>query len=80
MLQNISIEQIVERAEAVGLSRKALARKAGVDPMTVKRGVEGRCETRNSNIRKLLGAVEAKEAELRQHLAAVERPQTGRAA
>jgi predicted transcriptional regulator len=63
----VPIDQILLRAKRVGLAQHDLCKKADVAQSTVTRAVSrGDCTTRT--LRKLLEALEAHEAELRQEL------------
>jgi len=78
MLPIVGIDHIKARAEAINLSLKDLARKAGVDPTTAYKGAKGETDTRRSTLNKLLGALERQEDKVRRHLREVERSGGGR--
>lgn len=74
-MQNLAtIGEIEARAKAVGLNLSALARLAKVAPSTAWRATQPGKDCLASTIRKLARAVEAREAEVRAHLAEVEPP------
>jgi predicted transcriptional regulator len=74
----IGIDQIVARAEAIGIPPMRLARMAGVDPATVYRGRKAKNNPRIGTVRKLLGTLERQEAAVGRHLKELERNGGGR--
>lgn len=61
MQQIVAISEIKNRAEAAGLTLKALAKRAGVNPATAYRGAKGDSDSRASTLRKLTEALTAVE-------------------
>jgi predicted transcriptional regulator len=74
----IDIRQIEARGKAIGLELAAIARMAGVNPITAWRGARGKVDPRASTVRKLLETLELQEARVRKHLAELERSGGGR--
>jgi predicted transcriptional regulator len=74
----IGIDQIIARAEAIGIRPKRLARMAGVDPATVYRGRKGQNNPRLGTVRELLETLERQEDRVRRHLKELERSGGGR--
>lgn len=67
MQHSMSIEQVISRARAIGLSGNELARMAGLQPSTLHRARQrGDCTTRT--LRSLQQALEARETALAAHL------------
>lgn len=78
MLPIVEISQIKTRAEAVNLSLKRLAQRAGVDPTTAYKGARGICDPRSGTVNRLLEQLELEERRLRLHLDRLSRTQAGR--
>lgn len=68
MLQMVEISEIKERAEAIGLSLKRLAKLAGVDPSAAYAGARGEIDNRGSTLRKLTAELIRQESRVAEHL------------